>query len=265
MDSAAIYFGRVMHQRLRPFRHRFVYRVFSVYLDIDKLDEIASGSRLFAHNRLNFFSFHDRDHGRRDGSALRPWIDGELRRAGLDMTGGRVMLLCFPRLFGYVFNPLSVFYCFTASGQLGAVLYEVKNTFGEQHCYLLGVPPRHSVSRWVDQEVDKRFYVSPFIDMQATYRFRLSEPDNRLSLTIRERGPEGELLIAMQHGIRRPFSDAVLLRALVLYPLMTVKIIAGIHWQALQLWRRGEPVRAHTAAPPESVTVSVTPRPARSP
>jgi hypothetical protein len=262
MNGAAIYFGKVMHRRLRPFGHRFVYRVFSVYLDIDRLAEIAAGSRLFAHNCFNLFSFHDRDHGRRDGSALRPWIDGQLKRGGLDIAGGRVMLLCFPRLFGYVFNPLSVFFCYAASGQLVAILYEVKNTFGEQHCYLIAAPRRNTSTSWLDQEIDKRFYVSPFIDMQATYRFRLREPGAKLSLTIREFGSDGELLIATQHGIRRPFSDAVLLKAFVLYPLMTLKVIAAIHWQALQLWRKGERVRVHTAPPAEPVTVSPTPRPA---
>lgn len=257
--QSCLYFGRVMHKRLQPFRHRLDYRVFSLYLDLDELPALTQRLRLFSHNRWNLFGFLDRDHGPRDGTALRPWIEGHLAEAGIELEGGAIRLLCFPRLLGYVFNPLSIWFCYHRSGRLAAMLYEVRNTFGEKHGYLIPVDPARVPGAPILQSCDKGFYVSPFIGMAATYHFRLAEPDARLSVLIRQWTPEGELLIASQTGTRRPLNDSTLLRALFAYPLMTLKIIGAIHWQALKLWRKGARQVPRPAAPDDAVTQVRTP------
>lgn len=249
-DGACLYVGRVMHLRLRPVRHRFAYRVFSLLLDLDRIDAALGGLRWLSYNRFNLLSFHDRDHGPRDGRPLRPWAAAELARAGLDLGGGPIRLLCFPRVLGYVFNPLSVYFCHHADGRLGAVIHQVHNTFGEQHCYVLPVDPARAPGTPVHQSCAKAFYVSPFIGMTACYRFRLHEPDARLSLSIREQVPEGELLVASLTGRRVALSDRALLRAFATHPLMTLKVIGAIHWEALRLWRKGVPCYRRPGASP---------------
>ena len=254
MTGAALYFGRVMHARLAPFRHRFAYRVVSLWLDLDDLAATARRTRLFSHNRWNLFSFHDRDFGPRDGSALRPWIDRQLAAAGIDLTGGRVRVLCFPRVFGYAFNPLAVWYCYAADNRLAAILYDVSNTFGQAHAYLLPVAAQPSGPA-IDQACAKRFYVSPFMDMDVAYRFRLTPPGARLALRIDQTDARGLGFVATHVARRRPFADATLLRAFLTHPLLGVKIIAGIHWQALRLWRKGARVRRRPAPPNRPVTI----------
>ena len=178
--ASALYFGKVMHKRLRPFVHAFSYRVFSLYLDLDEAETLSRRLRLFSHNRWNLFSFQDRDHGPRNGSPLRPWIDRHLSAAGIDLEGGAVRLLCFPRVLGYVFNPLSIWFCHHVDGSLRAVLYEVRNTFGEKHGYLIPLAPGHKSGGAVIQDAAKAFYVSPFIAMEQRYDFRLAEPGEKL-------------------------------------------------------------------------------------
>lgn len=252
--QTALYTGDVMHQRLAPFRHRFRYRVFSLYLDIDALPALDARLRLFAFNRRAIISFHARDHGPRDGRPLRPWIEARLAGAGIDLEGGAVHLLCFPRMWGYVFNPLSVWFCFHRTGTLRAVLYEVHNTFGEQHCYLFPVSGGRADAT-VRQSCAKAFYVSPFLSMRGVYRFRTKTPGRRLSLAIRYESGDGGTLIAVQSGRRQALTDANLLRALITHPLMTLKVIAAIRWQALHIWRKGRRVYPRPAPPSWPVTV----------
>jgi DUF1365 family protein len=254
-SNSCLYFGRVMHKRLLPFRHRFVFRVFSLYLDLDELPALSRRLRVLSYNRWNLFGFLDRDHGPRDGSALRPWLDARLAEVGIDLAGGPVRLLCFPRVLGFVFNPLSIWFCHHRSGRLAALLYEVHNTFGEQHCYLIPVDPARQADTPILQSCDKGFYVSPFIGMAATYRFRLAEPGERLAVVIQQATPEGALLVASQTGRRRPLDDATLLRAFLAYPLMTMKVIAGIHWHAYRLWRKGAKLVPRPPAPEHPVTL----------
>jgi len=243
-----------MHRRLIPFRHRFAYRVFSLWLDLDELPALSQQLRWFSHNRFNLISFHDRDHGRRDGGPLKPWVEGLLAERGMTIHGGRVAMLCFPRVLGYAFNPLTIYFCWDGTGELRAVLYQVKNTFGEQHCYLPPLAPRQSSQALIIQSCDKRFHVSPFIGMAATYRFRLQEPDDRLSIMIRQATPAGELLQAVHSASRVRLDDAALLRVWVTHPLVTVKVIAGIHWEAFKLWLKG--ARYHSRPAPPKVEVS---------
>ncbi|HEX6144319.1 MAG TPA: DUF1365 domain-containing protein, partial [Geminicoccaceae bacterium] len=160
---SGLYVGKVMHHRLRPFRHRFVYRVFTLLLDLDRLGEVDRDTRLFGVERVRLLSFRARDHGPRDGSALRPWVEQELTAAGLGWRPARILLLAFPRLLGYVFNPISLYYCYRPDGRLGAVVHEVKNTFGGQRAYTLAVAGERAPGEPIRQACAKDFYVSPFI------------------------------------------------------------------------------------------------------
>ncbi len=255
-SSSCLYFGRVMHARLSPFQHRFAYRVFSILVDLDELSDLSRGLSLFSHNRRNLFSLHDRDLGPRDGGSLKVWIQQHLSAAGIDPRGGRVRVLCFPRLLGYVFNPLAIWFCYDAAQRLVAVLYDVSNTFGESHGYLIPIATDRTPDEAVEQQCAKRLYVSPFMDMQATYRFRLGEPNARLAIRIDQEDAAGRGFIATHTARRAPLSDATLLRACFAYPLMTLKVIGGIHWEALRLWRKGARVRPRPAPPPRVVTVT---------
>lgn len=256
--APCLYIGRVYHARLKPFRHEFRYRVFSLYLDLDGIPALARRLRLFSYNHGNLLSFHDTDHGPRDGSPLRPWIEGALAAGGLDLQGGPIGVLCFPRLFGYVFNPLTIYFCHRPQdGVLAALVYEVKNTFGQQHAYVIpvtGAGRPEDEGRAVEQATDKRFYVSPFIDMDCRYRFRVRPPGDKLSVLIRQADREGEVLVASQTGKMERLSDTALLRAVATHPLMTHKVMAAIHWQALRLWLKG--AKFHRKPPPPAEPVS---------
>jgi len=253
--SSCLYRGEVMHVRLLPFRHRFVYRVFSMLIDLDQLDTLSAKLRFFSRNRFNLFAYFDRDHGSRDGTPVGDWVRSQLRDAGYDSHEGRITTHCFPRIFGFVFNPLTIYFCYHPDGHLQAVLYEVKNTFGQQHCYLIPVDGGHDPACPVRQTCEKDFYVSPFMDMQSSYRFRLNEPGEKLSILIRQKTPEGETLVATHTGRREPLSDRTIVKMAVLYPLLTVKVVAGIHWEALKLWIKGAVFHARPAEPETSVTV----------
>lgn len=280
--ESAVYFGHVMHARLRPFRHRFVYRVFSLLLDIDRLDEFGKELRFFSHNRFNLFSLHDKDHGARTDDCLRDWVVAELADARLEPPDGRYFMLCFPRVLGYVFNPLTVFFCFTKSGVLRALIYEVRNTLGDKHPYV--IPIGDSVgaegkggedsaaaegaqtSAVHTHRQSKDFYVSPFIGMAMRYRFRLRVPGEKLSVMIRETATDDgdeELLIATLTGQRRPLCDQTLVLAFFRYPLMTLKVFAAIHFEALRLWRKGATFYSRDSlaeAEPEQKSKQVTGR-----
>jgi hypothetical protein len=246
---AALYRGAVMHTRLRPVRHRFRYRVFSLLIDVDQLPALARRLALLSHNRFNLMSLHDRDHGEaRPGESLRAWAERTLRAAGIEPSRGRIELLCFPRLLGYVFNPLSLWLCRDPAGRIEAVIYEVHNTFGGRHAYALPVPAGQDATS-VRQRCGKQLYVSPFVPMEAQYTFRLRAPGETFALLIRERGEDGEILRAAIGGRRRPLTDRELLKAFAAHPLMTLKVIAAIHWQALRLWRKGARFHADPAKP----------------
>ncbi|MEO1774143.1 MAG: DUF1365 domain-containing protein [Pseudomonadota bacterium] len=234
--TECLYLGHVMHMRLQPFTHRFRYRVFTLLLDVDRLEETCGGLRLLSLDRFNLLAFHRRDHGPRDGGPLRPWVEAQLATEGI-AAPARIWLVSFPRILGYAFNPLSVYFCEDAAGRLTAVVYEVKNTFGDQHPYVLAVSAEADGAMRHGQA--KGFFVSPFIGMDQRYRFTIRAPRERLSIKIRQGDAEGDWLIATQNGHRRPLSDAGLLRAWMVHPLMTLKVILAIHWQALVLWLKG--------------------------
>lgn len=238
-DAAVLYVGKVMHARLKPVGHRFSYRVMSLLIDLDQLAAADRQSVLFGVNRAALYSFHEADHGARDGSSLSAYAQRRAAEHGIDLAGGRVLLLCYPRLLGYTFNPLSVYFCYAAGGELALVIYEVRNTFGEIQPYVLPVQPGQFSAAGVRQQQEKLFYVSPFIEMAMRYHFRVSPPDQDVKLRILETDGDGPLLAATFHGRRRALDTAQLLRACLAFPLVTFKIIGAIHWEALRLWLKG--------------------------
>jgi DUF1365 family protein len=250
---SCLYVGEVMHRRAQPY-HKLRYRVFSLLLDLDELPALGRRFRWFSHNRFNLLSFHDRDHGSCDGRPPRAWVDAALAANGI-ATGGRIALLCFPRLWGYVFNPLSIFFCYAPSGALGAILYEVRNTFGDKHGYLIEVPPdRTSDDAAIAQACAKGFHVSPFLPLAGEYRFRLQPPGARLAIQIRHLLDGAEALLATHSGWRQDLTDGALLSAVARHPLMTLKVIAGIHWEALRLWLKRARVHPRPTPPAHDVT-----------
>ncbi len=251
-EAAALYFGDVMHARLKPMGHRFSYRVMSLLIDLDRLGDADGLSPLFGINRAALYSFHESDHGERDGSPLRAYVQRRAAEHGIDLTCGRVLLLCYPRLLGYTFNPLSVYFCYRADGSLALMIYEVRNTFGEIHTYVMPVRAGDVSAAGVRQEQDKLFYVSPFVGMAMRYRFRISPPGDEVKLRILETDRDGPLLAATFIGRLSALSTRALLRAFVALPLVTVKIIAAIHWEALRLWLKG----ARLIARPDTATAN---------
>ncbi len=232
MVRSCVYFGSVMHMRLKPKRHYFRYNVFSLFLDIDKLVEFDKTSWLFRLNKWGLVSLYEKDHGDRDTLCLREWVDKKLESLGF-VRPEKVYLLSFPRILGLGFSPLSVFFCYSKN-KLNSVIYEVKNTYGEQIEYILESQPdpdgrvRHSHK--------KNMYVSPFIDMAQTYHFTIMPPDQKLSIRINERDKDGLLLIASQTGKFQDFNDWTLAKAFFCYPLMLAKVLILIHWNALILY-----------------------------
>ncbi len=234
---SALYPGVVHHARLKPQAHRLRYRLFMMLFDLDELEGLDRRLRLFAYNRPGLLSFHDRDHGERTGAPLRPWVEAKLRAAGLDAGGGRIRLLCMPRVLNHAFNPLSVFFCEDRAGALKAIVYEVNNTFGERHAYVLRAEA--DADGLIEQSCDKRFYVSPFMPMDLAYDFRIRSPGEAASTAIVVRDPDGPMLTASFHGRREALTDAALLRQWLAHPLLSLKVLSGIHWEALFLWLKG--------------------------
>jgi DUF1365 family protein len=248
---SALYHGIVTHTRLRPKRHHLHYRIFSLLLDLATLPAEATKLRLFSHNRFNLFSFHDRDYGDGTGTPA-AWAQAQMRAAGLCAEGSRITLLAMPRLLGYAFNPIAVYFCHAADGTLAAMLYEVNNTFGQRHSYFIPVHTQNDGV--VRQSCGKDFYVSPFMDMNLTYDFTVLPPAETLRLRIAVRDAQGLMLTAALSGRRAALTDAALLRAAIAYPLLTLKVMAGIHWEAARLWLKGMRLRPRPVPPAQPVS-----------
>lgn len=247
MTESCLYTGTVMHRRIKPKAHRLRYRVFWTLLDLDELPSLDKALRLFSLKKFNLFGFCTADHG--DGSAtpLRIQTEKNLADAGIDLEGGVIKLLCMPRILGFVFNPISVYYCYHRDGVLMAIIYEVHNTFGQRHSYL--IPVEGPSGEALEQRCLKAFYVSPFMDMNISYTFRIQKPAGRVALAIQGADKEGPVIIASLAGSRRELTDRALLSAFFVYPLLTITVVAGIHWEALKLWIRGMRLRPRPPAP----------------
>lgn len=253
--------GRVMHARMKPKVHRFQYRVFNLLVDIDRLGEAARASRLFRIGPgFGLASFRESDHG--DGqSPLRAHVERLLAPAGVDLAGGRVLLLCYPRIFGFVFNPISLYFCYDSNDALLAMIYEVRNTFGEMHSYVAPVAQGELNEAGLRQARDKIFYVSPFLDMPLRYHFRVLPPGETVKVRILETDRDGPILAATFAGERRALTSVNLLKACLSMPLMTLKVVAGIHWEALKLWLKGIGLRTRPAPPEAASYHDRTPEP----
>ncbi len=251
-EAASFYVGPVMHARMKPVTHRFSYKVFSLLLDLNRLDEAAGSTPLFSVNRFNLLSFHERDHGIRDGSPLNKYARDLFTQAGLDLSGGRILLLCYPRILGYVFDPLSVYFGYSKEGELVGVLYEVRNTFGEAHTYVEPVKPGDLSQSGLRQERDKLFYVSPFNPLTMRYLFRVLPPGQSISVRILVKDIEGPVLAATFHGKNEALTSQNLLKLCLTIPFLTLKIIVGIHVEALWLWAKGMRLIPRPAPPPKT-------------
>jgi len=235
IKNSFIYNGNVIHKRFKPKEHYFKYKVFSLLIDLGELNIIKQKIKIFSHNKFNILSFFDKDHGPRDGSSIKEWIKKNLKGIGIIDDKIQIKLLCYPRIFGYVFNPLSVFFIYNQSSELISILYEVKNTFGEQHTYIF----KANDSKIITNKCNKKFYVSPFIEMDCEYNFRVLKPSNAISVIIDQKDKNGKLLYASQDGIAQELNEKNLLFSFISHPLMTFKIIAAIHYEALKLWIKG--------------------------
>ncbi|MBM3117263.1 DUF1365 domain-containing protein [Jeongeupia naejangsanensis] len=258
MNAGFVLVGRVMHARLRPVRHRFVYPVFCIRLNLGQLD--AVGNRWFGIDARRPLSLRIRDYGPRDGSPLLPWIRRQLADAGLP-ADGEVWLQTFPRVFGHVFNPVSFWFCHDAAGGLRALLAEVNNTFGEHHAYLLGAPDGGVITAGTELHCRKRLHVSPFCRVEGGYRFRVTERDGLSCVAIDHDDRDGTLIRTAISGRLLPWQAPTLRRALLRQPLLTLGVVFRIHWQALQLWLRGVPFFRKPAPPEQRLSAEPESRP----
>ena len=234
MRNSCIYNGIVSHTRFKPVKHHLKYNIFSLLIDLDEIESLDKDIPIFSLNKFNIFSFYNKDHGERDGKSLKDWVLDNLKKFNIQQNINKIKILCYPRIFGYVFNPLSIFYCYE-NDLIKAVFYEVKNTFNEQHTYIFKTKNNKSI----EKKCKKRFYVSPFMDMDTYYNFKLSKPDSKLFVSIKQSDKKGHILSAVQTGERKELSFKQLIINFFKYPLMTVKIISAIHFEALLLWKKG--------------------------
>ncbi len=221
-------------------------------LDLDELPEMDRRLRLFSLGRFNLLSFQPRDHGDGSPTPLRAQVERHLSDAGIEPDGGAIRLLCLPRMLGYVFNPLSLYFCYSTGGGLAAILYEVSSTFGERHTYLI---PVDGPAPEIRQSAAKRLHVSPFMDMALDYDFKVQPPGDKVRVVIDTFDVEGLLLAASFTGVRREVTDANLLTACATHPLLTLKVMAAIHWEALKIVLKGVRLRGGPPAPAEPVSV----------
>jgi DUF1365 family protein len=236
MIKSSIYNGQVIHKRFKPKVHSFRYNVFSLLIDLSELETLDKQVNFFSYNKFNWISFYDKDHGDRDGSSLINWVQKNLRKNNISTENIKIKILCYPRIFGFVFNPLSVFYVYNSNENLISILYEVKNTFGEQHTYIFRIEKDANL---IQNNCSKKFHVSPFIQMNCNYFFRLLKPGNKISVIIDQYENEDKILYASQDGIRTDFNTKYLVKSFLNHPLMTFKIIIAIHYEAFKLWSKG--------------------------
>jgi DUF1365 family protein len=251
--KSAIYPGTVFHQRFRPRAHRLRYRIFQCLFDLDEIDALAGGLRLFSRNRFNLFSFHDRDFGDRSGAPLRPQIEALMQQAGREPDGGAIRLLTMPRMLGHVFNPISVWFCHRRDGTLSTIVYEVTNTFKERHSYV--IPVAAGATGTIRQYCDKCFYVSPFMDLDMRYDFAVDAPGDHTKVVVSGGDHHGPLIVAAFSGTREDMTDRNLLRAFLQHPLLSIKVVAGIHIEALWLFLKRVGIRRHVATGGDGVSI----------
>ena len=236
IKNSSIYNGTVIHKRFKPKIHFFKYKVFSILIDISEINLLDKTLKIFSYNKFNIISFYDEDHGPRDGTSVKEWVIKNLQDNQIDTQDIKIKLLCYPRIFGFVFNPLSIFFIYNKKSELISILYEVKNTFDEQHTYIFKNKENKNT---IKHTCKKKFHVSPFIEMNCTYFFKILKPGDKISVIIDQYDEEGKLLYASQDGSRIELNNKNLFLSYLKHPLMTFKIIAAIHFEAFKLWIKG--------------------------
>lgn len=248
VDPAAwLLTGKVMHERLRPKHHRFSYPVFYVRCDLDRLASLDSG--WFGIDRWRPLSLHQRDHGPRDGGDLASWMRAQLSAAGIGEADGKIWLQAFPRVFGYAFNPVSFWFCHDRDDHLRALLAEVRNTFGERHCYLLSAAGNTPITAETELKCRKVLHVSPFCRVEGRYEFRVRQTSNSVSVSIDYKDADGLLIRTAVGGRLKPLTRSAALAALMRQPMLTLGVVARIHWQALRLALKKAPFYGRNPAP----------------
>lgn len=246
MSPISFYTGAVVHRRYGAAAHKLRYRIAYVLLDLDQLKAANKVSRLFGIERTGLLNFRAKDHGDGTSTDLASWVRDYLIAEGVTDEASRIELLTLPRMFGYVFNPISVFFIYDHSGALHHILYQVTNTFSERHFYLCRADQAGPI---IDQTSEKRLYVSPFFDVEGAYRFKVQPPKKTVALTIRYDLASGDKgLTATLTGSRQPVTTWRSARVLMQFPFMTLGVVVGIHWQALKLWLKGAKYRSRSAA-----------------
>ena len=241
MVKSALYTGVMMHHRTKPKDHVFRYNVCFYVLDLDELQDLDERLSLFGYNKRNLFSLRDSDHVGDSGRSIKDNLVAWLAERAVDLSGGRILMLTNLRTFGYVFNPVSFFYCYRADGSFACSVAEVANTFGERRPYLLGdhnLVSNGTSRTWTQA---KELHVSPFFGMEQRYEFVLTEPGERISARVDLFEGDERVFLATQTGTRHELTDATLAKSLLRYPLMSQQVIGLIHLQALKLWRKHVP------------------------
>lgn len=256
--SSALYPGHVSHVRLKPRVHRLNYRIYSLLLDLDELDTLDRRLKFFSVDRFNLFSFRRKDRGDGSGRDLKGQVERAMRSAGIEPDGGPIRLLTMPCLLGWAFNPLSTYFCYRRDGALAAILWEVDNTFHQRHAYMIPVEATGPNGEIV-QRCDKAFYVSPFMEMDLRYEFRVQAPSDTLSIRIDVSDAEGKVLGARHVARKQELTDKALLAAFFKIPLLTLRVVGGIHWEALKIWLKRVRLVARPAPPENSVSVVRSP------
>ena len=236
IKESSIYIGNVIHKRFKPKVHFFKYKVFSTLIDLSEINLLDKSLKIFSYNKFNIISFYDIDHGPRDGTSIKEWVIKNLLDNQINTEEIKIKLLCYPRIFGYVFNPLSVFFIYNKYSELISILYEVKNTFGEQHTYIFKINENDNL---IKNKCKKKFHVSPFIEMNCKYFFRILKPSEKISVIIDQYDQEDKILYASQDGKRTDFTSSQLIKSYIKHPLMTFKVILAIHFEAFKLWTKG--------------------------
>lgn len=254
-QHSRLYYSTVMHDRVKPVRHRFVYQTGTFLFDLDELPQLETrlgkrfGIRLFGYNRPGLFSLYDQDYATGKSHTLKQHVQHLLAENG-SQPAHRIELLCMPRHLGYSFNPLCIFFCYDADNTLYCTLYQVSNTFSQKHIYSVEAQPIQEGQQPVlRHQADKLFYVSPFINMDCQYRFRIATPGEVLKVLIRQEDQEGLLLNATLTGKSTPLTASGLIAMALKRPLFTYKVIAGIHWEALRLWLKKIPLVSRKGVP----------------
>ena len=249
---SCLYRGEVVHRRLAPLRHELRYSVYNLFADIDELPALSKRLKLFSYNGFNLFSISDRKFGPGDGTPIREYVWSLVKAAAAGQGVARVFMFCYPSVLGYVFNPLTVYYGFDSSDQLRLMIYEVNNTFGERHSYVI------PVDETCHQSCDKKFFVSPFNNVEGHYDFNIQTPGDNLKLGILLTNSQGLCLNAWFSGEKQALTDVALFRSFLGLPFLPLKVIGGIHWEAVKLLIKGMRLVKHPAPIDPPITISKT-------